>query len=74
MTFIMIHVSEKGCKMNIQVARKQVMSAEVLGYVDTKIVTEEQLNALIARNPIFCADKSIFSNIEGGYTVISLLK
>ena len=74
MTFRMIHVKEKGSKMNIQVARKQVMTAEDLGYVDTKIVTEEQLNALIARNPIFCADKSILSNIEGGYTVISLLK
>ena len=74
MTFRMIHVREKGSKMNLQVARKQVMSSEVLGYFGTKIVTEEQLNALIARNPIFCADKSIFSNIEGGYTVISLLK
>ena len=74
MTFRMIHAKEKGSKMNIQVATKQVMSAKDLSYVDTKIVTEEQLNALIARNPIFCADKSILSNIEGGYTVISLLK
>ena len=74
MTFRMIHVKEKGSKMNIQVVRKQVMSSEDLGYVDTKIVTEEQLNALIARNPNFCADKSILSNIEGGYTVISILK
>ena len=66
MTFRMIHVKEKGSKINIQVARKQVVSAEYLGYVDTKMVTEEQLNALIAWNPIFCADKSILSNIEGG--------
>ena len=60
--------------MNIQVESKQVISAEDLDTVDTKIVSEEQLNALIARNPIFCADKSILSNIEGGYTVISILK
>ena len=59
--------------MNIQVARKQVLAAESLGYVDAKIVTEEQLNALIARNPIFCSDKSIRSNTDGGYTVTSFV-
>ena len=59
--------------MNIQVARKQVLPAENLGYVDAKIVTEEQLNALVARNPIFCVDKSIRSNTDGGYTITSFV-
>ncbi len=57
--------------MNIQVSNKQVIRAENLNYLDSKTVTEEQLNALIARNPIYCADKSIISNNEGGYTIIS---
>ena len=59
--------------MNIQVTRKQVPPAENLGYVDAEILTEEQLNALIARNPIFCSDKSIRSNTDGGYTVTSFV-
>jgi hypothetical protein len=59
--------------MNIQVVRKQVLPADNLDYVDSKVVTEEQLNALIFRNPIFCADKSIRSNTNGGYTVTSLV-
>jgi hypothetical protein len=59
--------------MNIQVSRKQAMPTQNLDYVDSKVVSEEQLNALISRNPIFCADKSIRSNTDGGYTVTSLV-
>lgn len=59
--------------MKLQVARKQVLPAQNLDYVDSKVVSEEQLNALISRNPIFCSDQSIRSNTEGGYTVTSLM-
>lgn len=59
--------------MNIQVARQQELPVQHLDYVDSKVVTEEQLNALISRNPIFCADKSIRSNTDGGYTVTSIV-
>ena len=58
--------------MNIQVANKHMIPTKNLNYVDSKVVSEEQLNALISRNPIFCADKSIYSNIDGGYTVTAL--
>ena len=37
-------------------------------------VTEDQLNALISRNPIFFSDKAIESNGAGTYTIIQMFE
>ncbi len=37
-------------------------------------VSEEQLNALISRNPIFFADKAITSNDTGSYTIVQMFE
>tara|TARA_B100001093_G_scaffold415651_1_gene406135 strand:- start:189 stop:371 length:183 start_codon:yes stop_codon:yes gene_type:complete len=60
--------------MNVQISRKQVMPAQELENVVSRIVSEEQLNALVSRNPIFCADKTIHYNTDGGYVIISDIK
>ena len=43
-------------------------------HASTRDVSEEQLNALISRNPIFFADKAITSNETGSYTIIQMFE
>ena len=60
--------------MNVQISRKQVIPAQELENVNSRIVSEEQLNALVSRNPIFCADKTVYYNTDGSYVIISDIK
>ena len=43
-------------------------------HANKRDVSEDQLNALISRNPIFFADKAITSNDTGSYTIIQMFE